>query len=321
MEFPAGTSAPEWVEMIPAGPQVLGRAGRKGLNDRPQGVVDEFKARNTPLPFDWEHATEHKAPLGEPAPAAGWIEELEARDGAVWGRVAWTPKGAEMVANKEYRFHSPVFVYEKTSLRIIALASAGLTNTPNLHLTALNREEKKSMNEKLLASLGLAAGATEDQAVSAALKLRSDLDLAKNREETLKDDLAKAKNKADAPDLSKFVPRADYDATCARAANAEQKLADHLKQSQEAEIETAVGDAVKAGKITPATADYHKAQCRTEGGLERFREFVKAAPVVGDPSGAGGKPPENPGGALSEAQRAVCKAMGMDEEEYKKAMA
>ena len=40
-----------------------------------------------------------------------------------------------------------------------------------------------------------------------------------------------------------------------------------------AEIEAALG----AGKITPATVEYHKASCRQDGGLERFRDFVKAA--------------------------------------------
>ena len=272
---------PEWVELIPAGPQVAGRDGRQWLHDRPEAIVTAFVARNAPLPIDWEHATEHRAPKGESAPAAAWVEALEAREGgAIWGRVSWTPRGAAMVAAREYRFLSPVFGYEQSTRRIVYLASAGLTNTPNLHLTALNREEAPTM-KRLFTRLGLAETATEDEALAAV--------------ETLHGSLATAQNRAETPDLAKFVPRADYDATLARASNAEQQLVDQAAAARDAAIETAVGEAVAAGKVTPAGADYYRAQCRSEGGLEAFAKFVAAAPVVGEKTAMNARAPEGDG--------------------------
>lgn len=287
--------APEWVELLPAGARVVGRDGREWVNDRPAEVVAAFNAAR-PLPFDYEHATDLAAPRGAPAPAAGWIEALELRDGAIWGRVAWTPKGAEAVANREYRWHSPVFTFEKTTGRILRLEGAALTNSPNLPLRALNRCEEVPAMNRLLIALGLTEAATEDQALGAVTALRADL--------------ATARNRADTPDLAKFVPRADYDATLARATNAEQRLADQAQAARDAAIEAAVTEAVQAGKITPATLEYHRAQCRTEGGLERFRAFAAAAPVVAGASGLEGRRPEGGAGALSEVELAVCRQLG-----------
>ena len=162
--------------------------------------------------------------------------------------------------------------------------------------------------KKLLEALGLKPEATEDEAVLAVQALHGDLKT------------AKAANSQASPSLDKYVPRQDYDAMVAKAANAEQKLAEQAKAQAEAAIETAIGEALKTGKITPATAEYHKAQCRTEGGLARFQEYVKAAPAVGDGSGLDGKQPGGQTKALNAEQKAVCTALGIPEAEYVKSM-
>lgn len=280
VELPDDGTVPEWVELIPA-EQVAGRDGRAWFNDQPDEVIARSTDPSRDIPIDWEHATEIRAPEGEPAPAAAWIVALENRDGAIWGQVQWTPRGREAVANREYRYLSPVFLYEKETRRIIKLTSAGLTNQPNLFIKALNRgdgpssddhqEDDMRLPEAIVKALGLKEDATEDDVVSAINSMQSDLQTAKNRAEA-------------GPSLDKFVPRGDYDKALERATNAEKKLADQEKERLEGEIEAEVNAALQAGKITPATADYHKAQCRQEGGLERFKEYVKAAPVIGDPT-------------------------------------
>lgn len=133
--------APEWVELLPPGPAVTGRDGRAWAFGPAEAtaVLHAFHQHNGPLPIDWEHASEHRAPNGLDAPAAGWITELEIRDGALWGRVEWTSKAIGQIARKEYRFLSPVFLYSKSGQRIQKLVSAGLTNQPNLKMTALNQ--------------------------------------------------------------------------------------------------------------------------------------------------------------------------------------
>ena len=89
-------AAPEWIELLPAG-VFYGRDGRGPFRlDDPAAVIASTTAlqMNAGLPIDYDHATDFGAPEGRPAPAAGWIRELEVRTGAVWGRVEWTARAA-----------------------------------------------------------------------------------------------------------------------------------------------------------------------------------------------------------------------------------
>jgi len=308
VRLPEDGSLPEWVELIPAGELVLGRDKRHWINPTPDEVVAAFESNGADLPIDWEHATEKKAPKGEKAPAAGWIKAMEVRDGAIWGQTEWTTDGADDITNKRYRYLSPVFLYTTQDRRIIALTSAGLTNQPNLHLTALNRQttpnEETDMKfpKALCQTLGVPEDATEEQVLTAAAKLKGDLATAQNRAET--------------PSLEKFVPREDYNAAVSRAANAEQKLKTQETESLEASIETALNTALEGGKITPGSVDYHKAQCRTEGGLDRFKAFAEAAPEVAGDTGLDGKDLKDKSGSLSDEDKAVCRQLGIAEDEY-----
>ena len=132
---------PTELMLVPPGVVITGRDGRSWNNANPQGIVDYFVKRGVDLPFDVEHASELKAPQGEPAPAAAWVKGLEVREGgAIYGRIEWTPKGRNMVLNREYRYYSPVFLYDKSNFILRGLASVGLTNQPNLFVPALNYE-------------------------------------------------------------------------------------------------------------------------------------------------------------------------------------
>lgn len=312
IELGADGTVPEWIQLLPGGAEVKGRDGRSWMNDRPQAILEAYASEGKDLPIDWEHATELKAPRGDQAPAAGWIKGLELRDGRIWARVDWTAQASEHIRSRAYRYISPVFVYERESRRIVRITSAGLTNQPNLYLASLNQEQKNADQRKeqcqmelaqLLAALGLPATATFAEAI--------------NRISAIKDEHAKAINRAENPPLDKFVPRADYDEAVAKAANAEQAMKTREAEDLEKAINAEIDGALKAGKITPATADYHKAQCRQEGGLDRFKAFVAAAPVVGGETGLNGK---HPGGAgtIDETQKAINTMMGVDDETFNK---
>lgn len=303
----ANGKAPEWVELIPAGPVVTGRDGRQWLFDEQaqQMVLGLFTARNIELPIDWEHATQHLAPNGQAAPAAAWITELEIRSGGLWGRVNWTPRGGEQVTAKEYRYLSPVFDYEADGGRIVRLVSAGLTNVPNFLLTALNQEDPEfnvKLPAALLALLGLPETATEADALAATNQLKQ----AANTEKT--------------PSLERFVPRADYETLLSRAANAEQALATRVKTERDTSINAEIDAALKLGKITPATADYHRACCQEDGGLDRFKAFVAAAPSVAEPSGLSAQPQAKTLTALNAEQQAMCKQLDLDPVEFAKTL-
>lgn len=310
--FALDGSVTDWIELIPAGPDVAGIDGRAWINDDPDAIVAEFQRRHRPLVIDWEHATEHRAPQGLDAPAAGWIDQVENRGGAIWGHAEWTAKASAQIADKAYRFLSPVFLYDKKSTRIIALTSVGLTNTPNLTLTALNREGSEESSVSLLnglwVALDLSGSPDEEQCLSAV--------------RTLKADLATARNRAETPPYEKFIPRADYDAALARASNAEEKLKAMEIEKRDAQINDLIEQALKDSKISPATKDYHTAMCKTDGGIEAFKGFLeKAPPLVNLDSALDKKKPEGTGSALSETEQAMCRSLGLTPEQYRKSSA
>lgn len=301
--------APEWVKLLPSG-QVIGRDGRAWNNSRPDSILESFAALARDLPIDIEHSSELKAPKGEPAPAVGWIRELDIRDGEIWGRAAWNTAGKQLVEEQAYRYLSPVIIYEPSSGNIAGVISVGLTNQPNLKLPALNSEQgaeapkENTMLKAILAALGLPENTTETEAVQ--------------KIGTLKSELATAANRADNPSLEKFVPRADYDAALARATNAEQAIGAVKKEQLEVAVNSAISQALKDGKITPSTVEYHTAGCRQEGGLQRFAAYCAAAPTIGDLSGLDGKSADSEQKALNAEQQQVAAMFGNSAEDIAK---
>jgi len=136
---PAGSQAPEWMELFPAG-EIIGRDGKVFVNSAPLNIIQAFVAGGMDLPVDIEHSTELKAPKGEAAPAVGWVRELKVLDGAIWGRVQWNETGRKLVASRQYRYLSPVILYRKGDRSVAALTSVALTNSPNIYLPAINHQ-------------------------------------------------------------------------------------------------------------------------------------------------------------------------------------
>ena len=138
----AGANAPEWITLIPAA-NFKGFDGRGPYRlDDPGHVVaatEEMIAKHMTagLPLDFDHATDFAAPKGRQAPAAGWIKQVRAVNGAIQGRIEWTPKGKDAG-----RYVSPVFEYDDEG-RVIRLLRAALTNNPNLNLPAIASAERR----------------------------------------------------------------------------------------------------------------------------------------------------------------------------------
>lgn len=66
---------------------------------------------------------------------------------------------------------------------------------------------------------------------------------------------------------------------------AQQELVSLRLAQREADIEAALNMGLAQGKIVPAVLEYHRAQCRVDGGLQRFLDYCQAAPVIAGPSG------------------------------------
>jgi len=147
------------------------------------------------LVIDYEHQTQSN----DQAPAAGWMHsDIFLKDDGIYARVKeWTPKAAEYIRNKEYRYISPVLLYnsvEKETGKTIPLrlVNVALTNEPfidgikpvsakdNNSATIIiltdsitHQPEGGTMLEQILQFLGLAAGATFDQVKEAIEKIKN----------------------------------------------------------------------------------------------------------------------------------------------------
>ncbi|MGR3435264.1 MAG: phage protease [Shimia sp.] len=298
-----GAQVPEWIQLTPAAPVLTGNDGRRWAMSDPQGVIARTKAQQSKFPLDVEHATEIKGAKGERADAVGWLTDFEVRGGAIWGRVDWLEEGRAIMSARSYAFISPVFFFDDDTREVVALTSAALTNQPNFNMPALNRagaSQGDPMDKDVIEALGLSEGATPQDAVAAI--------------GTLKGELSTARNRAETPDVTKFVPRSDYDLAMNRIAAFERAETER----KDAEITAVVDQAIADGKIAPANKEYHMGACRTEGGLEGFKALVEAATSMAEPSGLDGKSPTEGTQRLTAEERAMCRQMNVSEEAFLK---
>ncbi len=285
--------APGWVQLLPAGPSLKGRDGRSWRMNDVGRLVSDFAP---PFVIDYEHAQDKLAVNGQEAPAAGWVEQLESREGAIWGRVDWTPRAAAAIAAREYRFISPAFTFSPSDGSVQALIGASLVNRPNFVMTALNSQEP-SMLKDIAAALGLPEAATSPEIVTAIGALKT----------------ATALN---AQDLARFVPRADYDLALNRAKSAEERIATDAKAAHEGKVAAAIEGAVKAGKVAPASREFYLATCASAEGLAAFEKFVASAPSAFKEIGVGGGGGKGDEVALNADQMASARALGLDAKKF-----
>jgi len=309
LELPADAAAdgqplaPEWVQLIPAG-SFSGRDGRGPYLLDGASVLAAFERGGIDLPIDYEHQTLEAAAKAGPVPAAGWIKALEVREGSLWGRAAWTPKAADLIAQREYRFLSPVFRHDKAG-RIVALEGAGLTHYPNLELTPVaHRTAAPSQTEGVSSMSDL-------HAVAAALGAPADADAAALAAHAahLKAELEAARSAGRAaPDPREWVPMSQHKAVA-------EELAALQKQVAKEKAEAAVRAAMSAGKLAPAMQAW--ATAYAEKDPEGFAEWVKAAPAILPPEGgkAAHRVASN-ADTLTDEDRYVCAALGLSEADF-----
>ena len=142
----------------------------------------------TPVVIDYEHQTLHKEANGKPAPAAGWIKGASWIDGeGLSATVDWTPRAKAAIDAGEYRYISPVILFDEETEEVKGVALAALTNYPAIvgmspvvaalstqFSTPLNPEEPDmALLASLIALLGLQADATEAAALTAITALKA----------------------------------------------------------------------------------------------------------------------------------------------------
>jgi len=278
------------------------------------------------------------------------------RDGALWGRVEWTPHGAAALIVREYRYISPVFQYSSDG-EVTRLLRAGLTNNPNLYLTAISARATADATVRtgLSAHAIVAdddAGRDQGEATETLLdQLREilDLDDEASAEEVLAviRDLAGRKSDDEDGD-GKSADDGDGGAedgagtmgsrnrsgahrTAGEADPARyvavaqfQKVLGELNRLRaertSERAERAVDDAIKAGKLTPAQRQWAIPYCRAD--FNGFADFVARQPAAFGPgfeaAASATFTPHPPAsrGAMTATETAICQQLGLGVEDY-----
>ena len=283
-----------WVHLLPLG-ETRARDGRVFRIADPAAVI-RASMLGADLPVDYEHELD-EPPAGRrgPVPAAGWISELEAREGGIFGRVRWTDEAGRMVAARQYRYLSPV-VYMTPEGEVRRIRGASLVHHPALELLALSSERPSPE----LACIALAAGLERDADAEAIVAFCREAAAARE---------ARGAAAEAAPDPARYVP-----AEVVRELLRER--ADHAAWRSEAEAEARVATAMDQGYLTPAMRPWAVALCRQDpAAFEGF--LTSAAPAYAHlarkvryapPPGS----PEARHAAAGDAEAAICRQLGLE---------
>jgi phage I-like protein len=162
--------------LLPAGASITTVDGRGPYKVADPAALAAFsmQAAGGPLPIDENHAIDLAQPRGGPSPARGWIVDIQAHaDGSIWGKTDWTESGAALMADRAYRYLSPVIIHSADN-QITRILRASLINRPNLHgMAALQSETDMDLLAKLKAALGLKDDVTEEGTLAAVKELKS----------------------------------------------------------------------------------------------------------------------------------------------------
>jgi phage I-like protein len=324
------------IQLLPAG-EFSARDGRPASiaackawvcgSQQAQALIASASRQTNPMVIDYEHQTLNSQQNGQPAPAAGWFKTLEWRDGAglFATDVEWTPAAARAIAEREYRYISPVFEFDPQTGAVQRMHMAALTNNPGLDgmkavaLSAFHfSTQEPQMNkllQALLTALGLTEQTSEDQAVAALnarlAQAKSDADqvVALTAERANKDvQIAALTASAGKPDPAQYVP-------IAVVTGMQTQLAALSAQVAGREVDELVAVALTDGKLLPAQEGWARDLGKKD--VAALRSFIATAPKIAalTATQTGGK---EPGAAAAGAQQldattlAVCRQMGID---------
>ena len=289
------SGVPEVIRVLPKG-HVSSTKGDFEVDDRDiAGIIRQFKARRLDLVIDYEHQTLSDVQ----APAAGWIKDLYPGEDALMARVEWTKKGREYIANKEYRYLSPVVLVKKADQHAAVFHSAALTNTPaitgmfaiiNSDALSIEEEEEPRMElSALIELLGLEEGTAEEDVLKRIKELTQQAAEEgqggqEGKEGPAKEGTQLVANKT-VLDLLGLPEDARTEDVTARImafkagdSALQRRVAELEKQAASQKAEELVGLAMKDGKLSPAQKEWAVAYALSDP--KGFAKFVEKAPVV-----------------------------------------
>lgn len=316
-----------------------GRDGRGPWRLRDKGHAEQVIAatkaflNGVEMLVNYDHQSEYAAVpgVGGNAKAAGWInpDTLEVGADGIYASAEWTPTAEAALQAREYRYYSPHFRARPGTGELTRIINVGLTNSPNIEVSALASQEAGAFKEgssmkkiaqllsaTALAALGLKADSEDDAAINAIdaliegkngdaailASVRTRFKLADDAGEEAVLNAITAAAAAGEPDPSKFVPIAVL-----------KDIQTQLGALQEDKVLAAVDTAIADGKLTPAQKDWAVKLGKQDIG--ELNSFLATAPTF-----KGGKVIEGKPGTetskLTEEERVVCSVMGWSEEDF-----
>lgn len=331
----ADGGAPDWIMLLPAGNAgVISTVDGRGpyrVTDAAKLASTSLQAAGGQLPIDENHATDLAMPRGEPSPARAWVSELQSRADGIYGRVEWSKTGAELMAERAYRFISPALLVDKAGT-IARILRASLVNTPNLRgMAALHAETNMDLLATLRKLLGLADDADEAAVIAAieALNAKPAEDAAL---QAALAPIAKAAGLANDANATAIATAVTALATARPDAGAIVALQGELA-AVTTQLNTLKGDGAKTRATTFVDGEIAKGRVGVKplrdhyiamhaADPARVEKEIGALPLLGA-SGALTTPPENKDGKveLSAEQLGVCTMLGIKPEDMQKTLA
>lgn len=295
-------------------------------------IIAANATRSADIPIDYEHQLLSSADNGEPAPASGWISPrslVYISDGpepGLYGAVKWTARAGALIAADEYRYLSPVFPYDPATGEPLDLLNVALTNQPGIDepiraaLSARFTHQETPVNEtlkKLLQALGLPETTAEADALAGVAALKAKADAATVEIASLKAgaaahtaEIAALKaGGASAPDPAKYVP-------VGVVQEMQQQLAALSASQADSEASRLVEQAISEGRLIEAQRQWASDLGKKD--LAALKSYVAATPAIAALGGmqSGGKGPGAGNPQQSDADLAVCKALGLTAEQF-----
>lgn len=340
-------STGEWQQILPAG-TFSARDGRPV--DAPAWRLDatlaatliaQFSRRVNAAVVDYEHQTLHAEVNGVPAPAAGWINELQWREGqGLFAKIEWTAKAREMIQAGEYRYLSPVFQYAPGTGDVLTLEMAAVTNYPGLDgmqaLAAMRsihhptEEHPVDLLKMLIEALGLEPNTTEDDAIAALKKVAADntgfvamltalrqelgaeegagLDALKARVAALKSGGTQG---GETPDPAKYV-------SVKVVEDLRAELAALSGQFNSNQLEELVSEGLEDGRLLKAQEPWARDLGKKD--IQALKAYLETAQPIAAlrSTQTNGVTTQVDDNGLDAEELAVCRSMGIDPEEYAK---
>jgi phage I-like protein len=319
-----------------------GRDGRGPWHLRDQAhaerVIAATKAflNGVDLLVNYDHQSEFSAVpgVGGQAKAAGWVspDTLEVGADGIYASAEWTPPAEAALQAREYRYYSPHFRADKATGDLTRIVNVGLTNSPNIEVSALASQEAdafsaegssmnmiaKMLSATALSALGLTADSDDDAAVNAIDRMctgksgegmvmasvRTKLKLADDADEAAILAAIDTAATPGEPDPAKFVPIAVVT-----------DIQKQLGALQEDKVLACVDAAIEEGKLTPAQRDWALKLGKQDIG--ELNNFLASAPAFQGGVRIEGTP-ETRKTALTEDEAAICAMLGLKSEDYLK---